>query len=100
MKMGARSAWKALKPPHEDYGRMRSWPSAPCGMSGRAIALDGQPKVAIGITTYVLPKARSCSPRRAGFALKASCRRRAGGLHWSGKSRSWLKSKNPAFVRT
>ena len=45
----------------------------PCGY-GRATTLDGQSKVAIGFTTYVLARARSCSPRRASSASKASCR--------------------------
>ena len=29
--MGRAQHGMALKPPHEDHGRMRSWPSAPCG---------------------------------------------------------------------
>jgi len=45
----------------------------PCGY-GRATTLDGQSKVAIGFTTYVLARARSCSPRRTSSASKASCR--------------------------
>ena len=45
----------------------------PCGYGG-ATTLDGQSKVAIGFTTYVLARARSCSPRRTSSASKASCR--------------------------
>jgi hypothetical protein len=38
----------------------------------------------MGVTTYVLARARS----------------REGGFYRSGKSRNWLKTKNPDFVRT
>jgi hypothetical protein len=34
------------------------------------------------------------------LGLEEIVSQRAGSLHRSGTSRSWLKSKNPAFVRT
>ena len=34
------------------------------------------------------------------LGLEGIVSKRAGSLYWSGASRSWLKSKNPAFART
>jgi hypothetical protein len=42
----------------------------PCG-HGRPIALDGQSKVAIGFTTYVFARARSCFAK-ARIAISAA----------------------------
>jgi bifunctional non-homologous end joining protein LigD len=34
------------------------------------------------------------------LGLEGIVSKRVGSRYWSGRSRQWLKSKNPAFVRT
>jgi hypothetical protein len=46
------------------------------------------------------PRARSSSRKPVRLGLEGIVSKRAGSLYRSGTSRSWLKSKNPAFVRT
>jgi len=46
------------------------------------------------------PRARWCSLRPARLGLEGVVSKRAGSLYKSGKSRNWLKTKNPNFVRT
>jgi hypothetical protein len=44
--------------------------------------------------------ALGCSLKRASSALRGVVSKRAGSLYRSGRSRNWLKIKNPDFVRT
>jgi len=46
------------------------------------------------------PRARWCSLRPARLGLEGIVSKWAGSLYKSGKSRNWLKTKNPNFVRT
>ena len=58
--MGRAQPGKAVKPPHED-----SWPSAPCGHRATApLHWTANPECAMGVTTYVLPRARCFGHRR------------------------------------
>jgi len=46
------------------------------------------------------PRARWCSLRPTRLGLEGIVSKGAGSLYKSGKSRNWLKTKNPNFVRT
>ena len=60
----------------------------PCGY-GRATTLDGQSKVAIGFTTYVLGEGEVVFAKAGEFGLEGVMSKRAGSFYRSEKSRSW-----------
>jgi hypothetical protein len=49
-------SWKHGSSRTRARSALDSWPSAPCGHAGHAFTLDGQSKVAMGFTTYALPR--------------------------------------------
>jgi hypothetical protein len=72
MEMGRAQPGKAVKPPHED-----SWPSAPCGHRATApLHWTANPEWAMGVTTYVLPRAR-CFGQDPARARAGEARRQA-----------------------
>jgi len=65
------------------------------GVSGAATGLS-LPAVGIGAKKLVGALERRASGTRIGIIEE---QKRVGSRYWSGRSRQWLKSKNPAFLR-